>query len=601
MESLQHLNKYFFRYKKLLVGGFLFVILSNIFAVLPARLIRYAIDMIADAASVYRLLDGFPEGTGVAATLAHNTFIFLLVILAVIFLRGFFLFLMRQTIIVMSRHIEYDLKNEIYAQYQALSLAFYRRSSTGDLMNRISEDVSRVRMYLGPAVMYTINLVFLFVFIIASMIQVNPRLTLYVLLPLPVLSVSIYFVSDLMNRKSEAVQAQQSRLSTFVQETFSGVRILKAFVREDQFTREFTRESNVYKNRSLELARINALFFPLMLLLIGLSTILTVYAGGADVMRGKITMGNVAEFVIYVNMLTWPVASLGWVTSLVQRAAASQQRINEFLHQAPDIVSPGGADRALKGRVEFRNVSFVYPDSGIRALDRVSFRVEPGQTLAILGSTGSGKTTIANLLLRMYDVTEGEVLLDDLPVTQWPLQSLRHQVGYVPQDVFLFSDTLENNIAFGLESGPDAGERRRRVEEAARVAGVYENILEFPAGFETLIGERGVTLSGGQKQRVSIARAVIKKPPVLLFDDCLSAVDTQTEERILANIRQESLSRTTLIISHRVSTVKHAHHILVLDNGSIVEQGDHAGLLARKGVYAGLFEKQQLEQEQAGA
>jgi ATP-binding cassette subfamily B multidrug efflux pump len=601
MESLQHLNKYFFRYKKLLVGGFLFVILSNIFAVLPARLIRYAIDMIADAASVYRLLDGFPEGTGVAATLAHNTFIFLLVILAVIFLRGFFLFLMRQTIIVMSRHIEYDLKNEIYAQYQALSLAFYRRSSTGDLMNRISEDVSRVRMYLGPAVMYTINLVFLFVFIIASMIQVNPRLTLYVLLPLPVLSVSIYFVSDLMNRKSEAVQAQQSRLSTFVQETFSGVRILKAFVREDQFTREFTRESNVYKNRSLELARINALFFPLMLLLIGLSTILTVYAGGADVMRGKITMGNVAEFVIYVNMLTWPVASLGWVTSLVQRAAASQQRINEFLHQAPDIVSPGGADRPLKGRVEFRNVSFVYPDSGIRALDRVSFRVEPGQTLAILGSTGSGKTTIANLLLRMYDVTEGEVLLDDLPVTQWPLQSLRHQVGYVPQDVFLFSDTLENNIAFGLESGPDAGERRRRVEEAARVAGVYENILEFPAGFETLIGERGVTLSGGQKQRVSIARAVIKKPPVLLFDDCLSAVDTQTEERILANIRQESLSRTTLIISHRVSTVKHAHHILVLDNGSIVEQGDHAGLLARKGVYAGLFEKQQLEQEQAGA
>jgi len=599
MKSLKHLNKYFLKYKGLLFWGFLFVILSNIFAVLPARLIRYAIDLIADSSTVYSMMNGFPGQQKVAESLAFNTLVFLLVIFAVILLRGFFLFLMRQTIIVMSRHIEYDLKNEIFGHYQQLSLAFYRRNSTGDLMNRISEDVSRVRMYIGPAIMYTINLLFMFVFIIASMVQVNPKLTFYVLLPLPILSISIYIVSDLMNRKSEEVQSQQSRLSTFVQESFSGVRVLKSFVKEDQFTREFRRESNVYKNKSLELVKVNALFFPLMLLLIGLSTLFTVYIGGLEVMHGKITLGNIAEFVIYVNMLTWPVASLGWVTSIIQRAAASQERLNEFMHLKPEILSPDAGPFELRGKIEFRNVSFVYPDSGVQALDHVSFTVEPGKTLAILGNTGSGKSTIASLVLRLYDATSGEVRVDDKPIQTVSLYSLRHQVGYVPQDVFLFSDSIANNISFGLKEETRPEDRKRIVEEAARQAVVYENIAGFPGGFDTMIGERGITLSGGQKQRISIARALIKNPPVLLFDDCLSAVDTETEERILENLRHQSQNRTTLLISHRVSSVKHADEIILLHNGRIIEQGSHLSLLRKKGAYYALYEKQLLEKEKA--
>ena len=597
MKSLKHLNKYFLRYKGLLLWGFLFVVLSNLFAVLPARLIRHAIDLIAESSALFQLSRGLPVGDELAARLAAGTGVFLAVIFGVILLRGVTLFLMRQTIIIMSRHIEYDMKNEIFTQYQRLSLAFYRRNSTGDLMNRISEDVSRVRMYIGPAIMYTVNLLFMFVFIIASMLQVNAWLTFFVLLPLPVLSASIYIVSDLMNRRSEDVQVQQSRLSTFVQETFSGVRVLKSFVKEDQFTREFSRESNVYKNKSLQLVRVNAFFFPLMLLLIGLSTLLTVYIGGLEVLRGRITLGNIAEFVIYVNMLTWPVASLGWVTSIIQRAAASQQRLNEFLHLEPEIRSPDAAPFRWQGKIEFDRVSLVYPDSGIQALRNVSFVVEPGKTLALLGSTGSGKSTVAALLLRMYDATVGTIKVDDRPIQSVPLDDLRRGIGYVPQDVFLFSDTLSANIAFGLADSKPPGMMQEIIHSAARQAGVYDNIVAFPQGFDTRVGERGITLSGGQKQRVSIARALVRNPVVLLLDDCLSAVDTETEEHILENLRQSGL-RTTIIISHRVSSVKHADQILMLHDGSIVEQGTHLSLLRKKGAYFKLYERQLLEQQQ---
>lgn len=463
-------------------------------------------------------------------------------------------------------------------------------------MNRISEDVGRVRMYIGPAIMYSINLVVLFIIITVSMLYVNVKLTLYVLAPLPLLSISIYYVSDLMNRKSEEVQSQQSRLSTFVQEAFSGIRILKSFVKEKKMADEFEKESQVYKQKNMELVRINAMFFPLMLLLVGLSTLLTVYIGGKEVIAGRATTGNIAEFIIYVNMLTWPVAALGWVTSIVQRAAASQQRINEFLHLQPEIISEKNIVASIKGKIEFRNVSFDYPDSGIRALENISFTVEPGQSLAILGKTGSGKSTVANLLVRMYDAVGGQILIDGIPIDYYSLSSLREQVGYVPQDVFLFSDTIGHNISFGLkdESGK---ERNELISVAAKQAVIYDNIMEFPKGFETMIGERGITLSGGQKQRVSIARAIIKNPRILIFDDCLSAVDTNTENRILMQLKEVMQDKTAIIISHRVSSVRNADKIIVLESGRIIEQGDHRSLLELKGEYAELYEKQMLEEQ----
>ena len=597
MKSLKHLNKYFLKYKWLLLVGGIFVIAQNFGAIYPAQVVRRSLDAVVVAMKNISEQDSTSFRDTMIKTVSHQVAMFLLLIIAVALLRGILMFLMRQTIIVMSRRIEYDLKNEIYNHYQLLSLAFYRRNNTGDLMNRISEDVGRVRMYIGPAIMYSINLVVLFLLITISMLYVNVKLTLYVLAPLPFLSISIYYVSDLMNRKSEQIQAQQSKLSTFVQEAFSGIRILKSFVKEEATGNEFARESESYKNKNMELVKINAMFFPLMLLLVGLSTLLTIYIGGQEVIAGRATTGNIAEFIIYVNMLTWPVAALGWVTSIIQRAAASQERINEFLHLTPEVQSAKNIDIELKGKIEFKNVSFIYPDSGILAIDNISFSVLPGKSLAIIGKTGSGKSTIANLLVRMYDSTSGEIVLDDILIEHFSLSALRRQIGYVPQDVFLFSDTIGNNISFGLKDDFNEENLKNRIREAAKQSVIYDNIMDFPKNFETLIGERGITLSGGQKQRISIARAIIKHPRFLIFDDCLSAVDTNTENKILNQLQSVMKNRTTIIISHRVSTIKNADHILILDKGQIAEEGNHRTLMEKKGEYFDLYERQMLEEE----
>lgn len=597
MKSLKHLNKYFFKYKWLLLVGGIFVVAQNFGAIYPAQVVRRSLDAVVDAMKNISGQNSAVYRDEIIKTISHQVGLFLLLIIAVALLRGILMFLMRQTIIVMSRRIEYDLKNEIYNHYQLLSLAFYRRNNTGDLMNRISEDVGRVRMYIGPAIMYSINLVVLFILITISMLYVNVKLTLYVLAPLPFLSISIYYVSDLMNRKSEQVQNQQSKLSTFVQEAFSGIRILKSYVKEDAMGDEFARESELYKDKNMELVKINAMFFPLMLLLVGLSTLLTIYIGGQEVIAGRATTGNIAEFIIYVNMLTWPVAALGWVTSIIQRAAASQERINEFLHLTPEVQSVKNIDVELNGKIEFKNVSFIYPDSGILAIDDISFSVSPGKSLAIIGKTGSGKSTIANLLVRMYDTTKGKIVLDDIPIEDFSLSALRRQIGYVPQDVFLFSDTIGNNISFGLTGEINEEKKKILIHEAAKQSVIYDNIMDFPKNFETMIGERGITLSGGQKQRISIARAIIKHPRLLIFDDCLSAVDTNTENKILNQLRLVMKDRTAIIISHRVSSVKNADQIIVLDKGRITETGNHLSLMEKKGEYFELYERQMLEEE----
>lgn len=587
MKPLWRINKYLYKYKGLLLLGILFTVISNIFVIIPAQLVRIAIDYVVESFSLYRPLTKGGMGEIARENFLEFVFVFGILILAMALLRGFFLFLIRQTIIIMSRHVEYDMKNEIFEHYQNLPLSFYRKNSTGDLMARISEDVSRVRMYLGPAIMYGLNLLILFPLVISYMISVNAELTLYALLPLPVLSVSIYFVNNLINERSEKIQKSLSSLSTFVQEAFSGIRVLKAFVREEDSARQFSEASEEYKHKSIELTKVNALFFPLIMALVGISTIITVYAGGMMVIQGEIGYGVIAEFILYVNILTWPVTSLGWVTSIVQRAAASQTRINEFLDIQNDIVSEENLEAVLEGDIEVKNLSFVYPDSGIKALNDVSFQIKAGQTLGIIGTTGSGKSTIANLLLRMYDPTMGEIHLDGKKIQRYSISSLRKQMGFVPQDVFLFSDTIANNIAFGLDHSDMA-----LIEKAAKDADVYQNIIDFPKGFETMLGERGITLSGGQKQRVSIARAIAKEPKIMILDDCLSAVDTKTENAILTALKKIMENRTSIIISHRVSSAKLADQIIVLDEGRIIEQGDHESLIAKKGVYADLFEKQ---------
>jgi ATP-binding cassette subfamily B protein len=501
---------------------------------------------------------------------------------------------MRQTIIVMSRMIEYDLKNEIYAHYQKLDTAFYKRNNTGDMMNRISEDVGKVRMYVGPAIMYILNTSFLFALTITVMFQVDVKLTLFVLIPLPLLAVSIYFVSNLINKKSTKVQEQLSGITTQTQEVFSGIRVLKAYGREKHFIDDFERQSNSYKNETMGLIKVESLFQPFMILLIGLSTLFTLYIGGMQAINGKITYGNIAEFIVYVNRLTWPIASLGWVTSLIQRAAASQTRINEFLHTQPEIISKSEETEVIKGDIEFKNVRFVYPDSGIQALKNVSFKIPVGTSIAIIGRTGSGKSTIANLICRLFDVTEGEILIDHKNIKNISLSSLRSQIGYAPQEVILFSDSISHNIAFSIDENE---QKEAAILQAAKDAAIYSNIIGFKDQFETIVGERGITLSGGQKQRISIARAIIKKPQLMIFDDCLSAVDTETEEEILNNLKRLMTNKTSLIISHRISTVKNADNIIVLDKGEIVEQGNHQQLIEKQGIYFDLHKMQLLEEE----
>jgi ATP-binding cassette subfamily B multidrug efflux pump len=586
MESLRSLNKYIFKYRWKLLLGLFFVAISVIFGILPAELVRESFNIVEVAIKEYQNNPDFDY-----TDLRSKLVLFGFIIIASSLLKGLFMFFMRQTIIVASRQIEYDMKNEIFEQYQRLSLSFYKRNKTGDLMNRISEDVSRVRMYLGPAIMYTFNVGITLLLIVPIMFYWSPRLTLYVLAPLPVLAASIYYVSKKINQKSEKVQRQLSAISSFVQESFSGIRVLKAYVREEKSISDFGEEANLYFDRNKELFRINALFFPLMILLIGISTILTIFIGGQETIAGKISPGVIAQFIIYVNMLTWPVASIGWVTSLVQRAAASQERINEFLKIEPEIVNPTKEDFDFQGNIEFKNVSFLYPDTGIEALKDVSFSLQAGKSLAIVGKTGSGKSTIANLVARLYDVDSGEIRVDKQNIQDVNLNRLRQSIGYVPQEAFLFSTDIANNISFGIDNNP-----MDLVIEAAKNAHLHENIMEFPKGYQTKVGERGVTLSGGQKQRLSIARAIIKKPPVLIFDDCLSAVDTETEEKILSNLKNLTDQRTSLIISHRVSSVKNADQIIVLEDGKIIEQGKHAELMKLKGYYFNMYEQQLLEE-----
>lgn len=592
MKHLRFLNKYFYKYKWWIIPGVFFVIISNIFGVVPAQVIGHAFNLITENIEIYQLFEGFDRSAVVYDIFSNSLLYFGLLVLVLYLLRGLFLFFMRQTIILMSRHIEFDMKNEIYAHYQKLSLGFYRRNNTGDLMNRATEDVNRVRMYVGPAIMYTINTAVLFLLVIYAMFSVNVTLAIWCLLPLPVLVIIIYFVNTLINQKSEQIQEQLSKLSSFVQERFSGIRVIKSYVREEYTQKIFAVESEGYKNNAMGLVRVQALFYPTMLLLVGLSTILTIFIGGKQVIDGSITPGNIAEFIVYVNQLTFPVSMLGWVTTLIQRASASQKRINEFLQLKPDIVSGGIETPPLEGKIKFEQVSFTYPDTGIQAIKDVTFEIEQGQFIAIIGRTGSGKSTLANLIMRMYDVDKGQITVDGKPIKELNLNNYRSQVGFVPQEVFLFSDTIKNNIGFGLDQVTDA-----EIEQAARNAAVYHNIIHFEHQFETMLGERGITLSGGQKQRVSIARALIKEPGLLIFDDCLSAVDTRTEEEILSNLSKIMKGKTSILIAHRISTIKNADKIIILDNGKIVEQGNHTQLLALEGTYAEMYQNQLLEEE----
>ena len=591
MKDLSFLNKYLFKYKHYLIGGTLFIIVANLLGMVPAVIVRYAFDMLKQNIALFKSFSGF-ELQSDTYELIYYSMVLAGVILISALVRGVFMFFMRQTIIVMSRKIEYDLKNEIYGHYQTLPLSFYRQNNTGDLMNRISEDVSKVRMYIGPAIMYGINLTTMFLIVIPFMLSINVKLTLYSLIPLPILSFSIYYVNNIINQRSEEIQRSLSGLTTFVQEAFSGIRVIKAFVREEDYAKHFEEESNDYKDKSLRLAFVQALFFPLIMSLIGLSVILTVYVGAIGVFAGNITVGNIAEFIIYVNMLTWPVTALGWITSIIQRAAASQKRINEFLETKTEITSEKNIEMEIKGNVVFENVSFEYPDSGIRALKNISFNVRPGESLAIIGTTGSGKSTIANLICRMYDTSTGQILVDGENVKDLSLTGLRSNIGYVPQDVFLFSDTIAENIAFG-----NTDMNQEKIEKAAEDADLLENIDSFPKGFETVLGERGITLSGGQKQRVSIARAIAREPKILILDDCLSAVDTKTENTILNSMSRIMKGRTSIIISHRVSSAKLADKIIVLDDGELIQHGTHDQLINEVGSYKDLYEKQLQNEE----
>lgn len=584
MKELRYINKYFKKYRGRLLLGLIITIVARLFALLTPKFIGDTVTIVNNYIN---------NNSASLETVKSELLTNILLIIGSTLLAAFFTFLMRQTFIVVSRNIEFDLKNEIYQHYQRLSLNFYKQNRTGDLMNRISEDVSKVRMYVGPALMYSVTTFTLFIVVIGYMFYKAPVLTLYAIAPLPVLSVAIYKLSVAIHKKSTAVQQYLSKLTTFAQESFSGITVIKAYGIEDQTSTEFQQLSEGSKIKNLDLAKVQALFFPLMVLLIGFSNILVLYIGGNQFISGKITdMGTIVSFLIYVNMLTWPVAVVGWVTSMVQQAEASQKRINEFLKVKPDIVNTQNEPTQVEGSIQFKNVTFTYPDTNITALKNISFTINKGQTTAIVGNTGSGKSTILELIGRLYDVQEGEIIVDSLPIKNHNLYSLRVSLGYVPQDAFLFSDTIANNIKFGK---PDA--TQEEIIDAAKKAVVHQNIIKFKKGYDTVLGERGITLSGGQKQRISIARAIIKNPKILLLDDCLSAVDTHTEERILKNLKQVTKDKTTLIVSHRVSAVKNADTIIVLEKGEIIQQGTHNELINTAGYYKELVAKQLIEKE----
>lgn len=583
MKALKHLNKYFYKYRYRLLIGVIITVVAKIFALFTPRLIGLTIN----------ILESYIEDETTLEAAKSELITNVLLIVGAAFIAGLFTFLMRQTIINVSRYIEFDLKNEVYKHYQVLSLSFYKSNRTGDLMNRITEDVSKVRMYAGPAIMYSINTVTLFAVALTQMINTAPKLTAYTMLPLPILSFIIYKLSRLINQRSKIVQESLSTLSSFTQEQFSGISVIKSYTIEQNVNENFETLSIENRKKQIDLAKVQAFFFPLMILLIGISNLIVIYIGGLQYINGEIeNIGTIAEFIIYVNMLTWPVATVGWVTSIVQQAEASQKRINEFLKTEPEIKNSVSAETIIEGAVEFKNVSFTYPDTNIVALNDISFSIEKGEKLAILGMTGSGKSTILDLIGRLYDIEDGSIQIDDSPIDKINLESLRESIGYVPQDAFLFSDTIKNNIKFGKEEATE-----EEVIAAAKNAKVHKNIIGFKNGYDTVLGERGITLSGGQKQRVSIARAIIKSPEILLFDDCLSAVDTETEEKILKNLDKVSKDKTTIIVSHRISSAKNADKIIVLDEGKIIQEGTHQTLKKSDGYYRDLYLKQRSEKE----
>ena len=584
MSELFYLNKYFKTYKWHLVLGFIFIICSNYFGVYMPKII----DDAADQLTLF-LNSESKENHDLWPIGLHLVGLYMLFSL----LKGIFLFCTRQTIIVMSRHIEYDFKNDIFLKYQQLNLSFYKQNRTGDLMNRISEDVSKVRMYLGPAIMYTLNVVVLFVMVISFMIYKNAELTFFVLLPLPILSFIIYKVSAIINKKSEITQKKQSRITSFVQEMFSGIRVLKAYNRSRYFAKQYDQETEDYKKASLSLALVNALFLPSIILLIGLSTVFTIYLGGLKSINQELDYGDIVQFIFYINMLTWPFASVGWVSSLVQRAAASQKRINEFLLKEEKVINEGKNILTKLEKIAFKQVNFNYQNKSDFNLRHLEFEINCGQSLGIFGSTGSGKSTVANLITRLYEIDNGLFVINETDVKEFELDSFRKLIGYVPQDIFLFSDTIYNNIAFGLNENDVV---LKDVEHAAKLAGVYDEIYRFEKSFDTKIGERGVNLSGGQKQRIAIARALIRKPQLLILDDCLSAVDTETSSKIQQQLSSVYPDQISIQISHRVSQLSHCNHILVLDNGQIVQQGKHADLIAKEGYYKSIYNKQQLDE-----
>jgi len=588
MKQLFTLNHYFFKYKFHFLLGLLFVTGSNYFGVLIPQKIRQALDLVQDKIKNFKILEG-SEKEILYNELTHALIIFSVTVVAFMILKGFLMFYMRQTIIVMSRLIEYDMRKEIFRHISTLDQSFFKTYKTGDIMARISEDVSKVRNYLGPGVLYAVNMVTLFVMTIYAMLQVDVTLTIYALLPLPLLSISIYYVSKLINTKSTAIQQQLSVLNSTAQETYSGIRVVKSYVKEDQFAGYFSDQSEEYKKRALSLAMVEAWFQPLMILLIALSTLLVVYVGGLQVFEGKLTAGNIAEFILYVNMLTWPVTSIGWIASVVQEAEASQKRINELYDIKSTIHNINTSDYDLTGDVEFKNVTYIYPDTGVKALDNVSFKVKAGQKLAVYGKTAAGKSTIGDLLFRIFDVTEGEILIDGKNIKDHNLELLRQKMGYVPQDTFLFSDTIAANIAFGVEQANE-----QTIQQYAENSAVHDDIIRLPKGYESLIGERGVTLSGGQKQRIAIARAFMKNPQLMILDDTLSAVDSNTEQKISQYFLKALEGKTAIVITHRANNLLDYDKIIVLDNGKLSEEGTHESLIKENGFYASIFEQQRM-------